>query len=149
MCAITGICGQLSNEDTAWLGVRFNIVYKSLRAVLKRVPFGLRLAYCRSVAILRLLPVLGSLLEKSNFVVQGDVPLVPGESMLSRLRRRYKCAVLNTVDSYGAHAYQWHKTDDEIKLILKSFHPKPSQIINYEKYFQRPTPVGCALRVIR
>jgi len=129
--------------------VRLNLVYKPLRAVLKRVPFGVRLAYSRFVAILRLIPIVGTLLEKANFVVQGDVPVVPAESVLSRLRRRYKCAVLNTFDGYGAHAYQWLKTDDEIKAILESFKPKPSQILNYEKYFQRPAPIGCGLRVIR
>ncbi len=93
--------------------------------------------------------MIGILLEKSNFVLQGDVPKIPKESYFANLKRRYKSALVNTFDYYGAHTYQWHLSNKEIEQLLSQLEPKPNRVLNKGKYFQRPQPIGCALRVIK
>ena len=107
------------------------------------------LLYSHTFAFLRFIPVLGILLEKSYFIFQGDIPNIKNESFFKRLKRKYQNTVLNTFDAYGSHKYQWHKTNDEIKNLLNSFSPKPSKILNKEKYFRNKPPIGIALRVFR
>jgi hypothetical protein len=63
------------------------------------------------------------------------------------VRRAYRQAVLNTYDLYGAHTYQHHKTDDEIRALVAALQPDPSKVENAVAYFAKPQPVGCALRV--
>lgn len=129
--------------------IRFHLVYKSLRAVLSRMPFGIIMLYARIMGGLRLVPVLGFLLEKSGFCVQGDVPILENESVWMRLKRRFKCTCLNTFDGYGSHTYQHHKTAEEIRALAQALQPDVSKILNMEKYFGRPPSIGCALRVFR
>jgi SAM-dependent methyltransferase/uncharacterized protein YbaR (Trm112 family) len=141
-------CYALNTQGlTRW--VRFYLVYKPLRRMLSKMPFGLILAYSSFVSALRLIPVVGWLLEKSGFVVQGDVPLLKNESWISRLKRRFKNARLNTFDCYGFHTYQHHKSEAEIRALVNSLQPDPQKILNTESYFLRPPPIGCALRVYR
>lgn len=138
-----------TNDSTPLRWLRFHCVYSPLRAILRRMPFGIRLAYARAVAAARLAPVAGTLLEKANLCVQGDVPAVEGESGLHRLRRRFRATTLNTFDAYGAHAYQHHKSDVEIRSLIAELQPDASRILNVDRYFSRPQPFGCALRVRR
>jgi hypothetical protein len=135
------------NDQGLLRWVRFHLIYTPLRAVLRRLPFWAILAYARLMGALRLIPVLGTLLEKMNFAVQGDVPNTKG--VLDRLRRRYRATVLNTFDGYGSHTYQHHKTDDEIRALLESLQPDSGKIANTDRYFLRPPAFGCALRVFR
>lgn len=137
------------NDQGPLRWIRFHLIYRPLRALLSRLPFRAILAYAKASAFCRLVPGLGLLLEKTNLCVQGDVPRVPGESTVERLRRRYRAAVLNTFDCYGSHAYQHHKSDAEIRALLQSLQPDPGKILNSDRYFLRPTPIGCALRVFR
>jgi len=37
----------------------------------------------------------------------------------------------------------------EIRALLRELQPDMSKILNMDKYFSRPQPIGCALRVIR
>lgn len=53
---------------------RWLLIGRPLRFVLSRCPFGVRLAYARTVARLRQLPVIGPVLEKMQIVIRGDVP---------------------------------------------------------------------------
>ena len=129
--------------------VRFHLVYKPLRAVLSRMPFGVIMLYARIMAALRLVPGLGVFLEKSGFCVQGDVPRLDGESAWVRMKRHFKNTKLNTFDWYGSHQYQHHKSDDEIRTLVKALQPDPMKILNMDKYFLRPPPIGCALRIFR
>lgn len=129
--------------------VRFHLVYKTLRAVLSRMPFGVILLYARTMGVLRQVFGLGWLLEKSGFCVQGDVPQKKGESAWARMTRSFKSTSLNTFDCYGSHMYQHLKSDDEIKALAKALQPDAQKILNIEKYFLRPTPIGCALRIFR
>jgi len=124
-------------------------VYRPLRAVLSRMPFLVILAYARVMALLRLIPLLGMVLEKLHLVAQGDVPVVQGESWLARLKRRFRAASLNTFDAYGSHQFQHHKRDDEIRALVRQLQPDASRVMNADRYFLRPTPIGCALRVFR
>ncbi len=48
-----------------------------------------------------------------------------------------------------AHAFQWHLSNKEVKQLLDNLNPKPTAIKNKSKYFERPQPIGCALRVIK
>lgn len=137
------------NDQGLLRWVRFHWIYKSLRAVLSRLSFTGIMTYARIVSALRLIPGLGILLEKLGFVVQGDVPYVETETLLQRLKRRFKTACLNTFDSYGSHQYQHHKSDDEIRSLVVSLQPDSAKVLNTDRYFLRPQPIGCALRIFR
>jgi uncharacterized protein YbaR (Trm112 family) len=137
------------NTEGALRWCRFYLVYKPLRVVLSKMPFQIIMAYASVVAMLRLVPLLGTVLEKMGAVVQGDVPIVADESRLNRLKRRFKNARLNTFDCYGSHQYQHHKSHAEIRELVHSLQPDPKKVSNAERYFQRPPPIGCALRVYR
>jgi 2-polyprenyl-3-methyl-5-hydroxy-6-metoxy-1,4-benzoquinol methylase/uncharacterized protein YbaR (Trm112 family) len=141
-------CYPLNDQGVVrW--VRFHLIYQPLRAVLSRLPFALIMAYSRLMAFLRLIPGLGVALEKSHFCVMGDVPKLADESAWANMRRRFKNTALNTFDCYGSHSFQHHKSDDEIRALVKAMQPDGSKVYNMEKYFLRPTPIGCALRVFR
>lgn len=128
---------------------RYHLVYKPLRAVFSRMPFSVIMFYSRMMGFLRLVPGFGWLLEKAGFIVQGDVPKLKGESVWARMKREFKCTVLNTFDNLGSHMYQHLKTDNEIRSLIKELQPDEEKILNMEKYFFRPTPIGCALRIFR
>ena len=66
-----------------------------------------------------------------------------------RMKRSYRTTVLNTFDGFGAHSFQHHKSDDEIRSLIAELQPNPKKIMNTEKYFTRPQPIGCALRIFR
>jgi ubiquinone/menaquinone biosynthesis C-methylase UbiE/uncharacterized protein YbaR (Trm112 family) len=141
-------CYQLNDQGIIrW--IRWNMIYRPLRCFLSRMPFMIILVYARIMAMLRIVPGLGELLEKLLLVGQGDVPVIKGESVLSRLRRRIRSASLNTFDAYGSHLYQHHKRDIEIQVLVKELQPDMSKLLNADKYFIRPSSIGCALRVLR
>jgi hypothetical protein len=141
-------CYSLNDQGlVSW--VRFHLVYKLLRAVLSRMPFAVIMFYARLMALLRLVPGLGVLLEKSGFCVMGDVPRLPVESAWCYMKRRFKNTCLNTFDNFGSHQFQHHKSDDEIRALVQAMQPDPSKVANIEKYFLRPAPIGCALRISR
>lgn len=129
--------------------VRLYLIYKPLRAILSRMPFGIIMFYSRLMAVLRLLPGFGVLLEKAGFCVQGDVPLIQDETIWRRLKRRFKNTILNTFDCFGSHQYQHLKSDDAIFALVKAMQPDATKVLNMNKYFLRPAPIGCALRVFR
>lgn len=129
--------------------VRFHIIYRPLRAMLSRLPFGVIMSYARLMAVLRLVPGLGLLLEKAGFCVQGDVPHVAGESPLRRLVRQFKTTSLNTFDGFGSHQHQHHKSDEEIRSLIRALQPDEAKVLNADSYFRRPQPIGCALRLYR
>lgn len=129
--------------------MRFHLIYKPLRATLSRMPFRVILAYAKSMAALRLIPIVGTVLEKLNLCIQGDVPRNPDDSFFKHLVHRYKAAALVTFDAYGSHSYQHHKSNQEIIDLILKLQPDSSKVINKEKYFERPQPIGCALRIFR
>ncbi len=129
--------------------VRFHLIYKPLRAVLSRIPFGVIMAYARLLAALRLTPVLGVFLEKCGFCVQGDVPRISEESSWERMMRRFHNTSLNTFDGFGSHQYQHHKSKDEIKALVSALQPDASKVLNMDKYCLRPMAIGCAIRIFR
>jgi ubiquinone/menaquinone biosynthesis C-methylase UbiE/uncharacterized protein YbaR (Trm112 family) len=141
-------CYPLNDRGVArW--ARVHLVYKPLRAVLARGSFGVIMLYARAMSVLRLVPLLGWLLEKGGFCVQGSVPEIAGEAGWARLRRRFKNTCLNTFDRFGSHLYQHLKTDAEIETLVTRLQPDASKVLNRAKYFSRPTPIGCALRIFR
>jgi hypothetical protein len=101
------------------------------------------------MAAMRLVPGLGTFLEKSGFCVQGDVPRIDSESAWQYLERRFKNTSLNTFDSFGSHSYQHLKSDDAIRALVIAMQPDATKVHNMDKYFLRPPPIGCALRVYR
>lgn len=129
--------------------VRFHLIFQPLRAVLSRLPFTLIMAYSRLMAFLRLIPGLGIVLEKLSFCVMGDVPKLANEPAWVYMKRCFENTLLNTFDCYGSHSFQHYKSDDEIRALVKMMQPDDSKVLNMEKYFQRPVPIGCALRVFR
>lgn len=119
-------------------------LYGLVRAVLSRTPFPVILGYSRIMSLLRFVPGLGFMLEKSGIMVRGDVP--PGPD---RWSRAYKSGVLNTFDCFGSHSYQHLKTDDEIRALVAELQPDPEKVFNTDRYFMRPPPIGIALRLFR
>ncbi len=131
-------------NDLGWLRRMRLRLYEGLRAFLSRRSFGFRLAYARTMSVLRFVPLLGLVLEKSMLMVRGDV--VPGPNWI---RRAYRAGALNTFDCYGSHAWQHLKSDDEIRALVAELQPDPSRIGNLDRYFLRPQPIGIALRLSR
>jgi SAM-dependent methyltransferase len=128
-----------------WL--RLHGVYRPLRFVLAKCPFGVNLAYATVMGGLRLVPGLGTALEKAGFCSQGEVLNLDGSP--PSLRRRYQATRLNTFDRFGSHSYQHLKSDAEMRALLAELQPDASKIGNLEAYFSRPAPIGCAVRVRR
>ena len=135
-------CYMLRKDKLLWM-IRYRI-YRQLRRFLSRQSFGFVHAYARTMAVLRFVPLIGWVLEKSLLMIRGDVPKGP-----RYLRRCYKSAVLNTFDWYGSHSYQHHKTEEELRELTLSLQPDQQKILNTEAYFSFPQPIGCALRVRR
>jgi len=131
-------------NDEGWLRRMRLRLYDAMRAFLVPRSFRFRLAYSRTMAVLRFVPLLGLLLEKSMLMVRGDVPRGPGW-----IRRAYQSGALNTFDCYGSHAYQHLKPDDEIRALVRSLQPDPACVSNLDRYFERPQPIGIALRLRR
>jgi hypothetical protein len=52
-------------------------------------------------------------------------------------------------DQHGRHHYQHEKTDAELQHLLAELQPDSSKILNVDRYFSRPPPVGIAFRVFR
>jgi len=119
------------------------LVYYTLRSILPRLPFGAILFYSKLMATLRFVPVLGWFLEKSLFMVRGQVS--PGPKWV---HRAWKAGALNTYDCYGSHAYQHLKSDDEIRQLCSELQPNTELVLNAERYFLRPQPIGIALRIL-
>lgn len=87
-------CYPLNDKGVLrWL--RYHLIYKSLRAILTQMPFSVILFYSKLMAILRIVPGMGILLEKSGFCVMGDVPILPTESIWIRLKRQMKSTCHN------------------------------------------------------
>jgi uncharacterized protein YbaR (Trm112 family) len=133
-------CYMKYASNLPWM-VRFHC-YQALRGLLAGRSFQTRLAYAKTMAFLRFVPILGWCLEKGLFMVRGDVPDGP-----ERLRRMYKAGVLNTFDWYGGHRYQHHKTEQELRTLVSSLQPHPSKVSNLDRYFARPPAIGCAIRL--
>ena len=129
--------------------MRFHLVYKSLRATIPKLPFFFIVAYARIMAFLREIPILGWILEKSGFCVTGDVPRVKNELFWKYIYRRFKNTSLNTFDNLGSHHYQHLKSDSEILKLVYDLQKNKNKVQNIEKYFSRPQPIGCALRIFK
>ena len=126
--------------------IRFYGILLPLRSVLKRMPFFINLSYARLMGLLRLVPVLGTVLEKLYFLSSGDVPAKKGWAYI---KQRYKATVLNTFDCFGSHEFQHYKSDTEIQSLLRDLQPDEHKIKNANQYFSVPPPLGCALRVFK
>ncbi len=137
------------NDKGALRWIRFHLIQLPLRAVISRLPFSLILAYARLMGVIRMVPVLGIVLEKAGICIRGDIPDIPGEKTIALLKRKYKAAVLNTFDGFGSHKYQHHKRIEEIVDLVTSLQSDKTKIHNLEAYCRRPKPIGCALRVNR
>jgi SAM-dependent methyltransferase len=135
------------NDQGLLRWIRLHGVYQPLRAVLARCPFRVNLAYATAMAGLRLVPGLGTLLEKAGFCVQGQV--LGQDGTAPPWRQRFAATRLNTFDAFGSHRYQHLKSDGEMRALLVALQPDASKIGNLDRYFMRPAPIGCALRVRR
>lgn len=141
-------CYRLNDEGIVrW--VRFHLIFRPLRAMLQRLPFAVRMAYARVMALLRFVPVVGMALEKSLLCVRGDISIHKQLSWLEYLKMCYRSTVLNTFDCFGAHRYQHYKSDVVIANLVTSLQPDSSKVSNFTDYFKRPEPIGCALRIRR
>jgi len=132
-----------------WL--RFHIIGKGKGAMRKHMTDRQAMAYAYVMAWIRFIPVLGWVLEKSCLIRCGDVPLESGEYKLSLsyLKRRFKQAYLNMRDEFGQHSFQHSKTESELRDLLHELQPDDTKILNVDKYFMRPPPIGCAFRIFR
>lgn len=119
-------------------------IYNTIRAVLSQQSFKVILGYAKFMSLLRFIPVLGWVGEKSFLMVRGDVPEGP-----NWVKRAYKLGVLNTFDCYGSHTYQHLKSEDEIRNLVEKLQPNSEKVLNADRYFFRPQPIGIALRLLK
>jgi len=129
--------------------IRDNVTGGPMRRLLSRAPFPVILGYARVMGAIRLVPVLGWLMNKLRFSLTGRVPRIAGESWLARQRRIYEATVLNTFDSFGSHAHQHYLSEAEQRALIAALQPDPAKVANLEPYFARPQPTGCAVRLRR
>jgi ubiquinone/menaquinone biosynthesis C-methylase UbiE len=137
------------NDKGFFRWVRFHLIYKSLRTILSSLPFRAVLGYAKAMAVFREIPLIGIFLEKSGFLTQGDVPQVDEAGASAHLRRRIRATTLNTYDWFGSHEFQHHKSEIEVRKLLAELQPDSTKILNLDKYYSNPQPIGCALRVFR
>jgi SAM-dependent methyltransferase len=138
-----------TNDGDPVRWVRFHLLYKPLRWILKRQSFRTRLAYAELMGRLRLAPILGTFLEKAGFCVTGDVPVPAGTSRADYQARVRAATALNTFDGFGAHEYQHHKSEREVRTLVAELQPDAAKVQNVDRYFERPPPIGIALRLRR
>ena len=131
------------NNEGVLRKIRF-LIYGGLRGLLSKMPFPVILWYSKLMSLIRFFPLIGILVEKLGFMVRGDVP--KGKN---RLYRTYKSGVLNTFDCFGSHGYQHLKTNDEIISLINVLQSDATKVLNADRYFLRPQPIGIALRIIR
>jgi SAM-dependent methyltransferase len=134
------------NDGTPLRWLRYHVVQKGMRAILSRLSFNSILAYAKFMASLRTVPALGSFLERAGFCVTGDVQALAGESRVEHDDRVRRATALNTFDGFGSHAYQHHKSDDEIRILVRDL--SPARVLNEREYFLNPPPIGCSLRLM-
>ncbi len=127
--------------------VRTYLTYGPMRQVLSRAPFSIILAYSRLMGVLRLVPVLGWMLNKLRLSITGRIPDIAGESWLARKLRVYRLTTLNTFDTFGSHGYQHYLSSQEQRDVIASLQPDPNKVANMQAYFLSPQPTGCAVRV--
>ena len=137
------------NDQGMMRWVRFHLISKPLRYLISHLPFIFIMAYSHVMACLRTVPLLGIILEKAGFCVQGSIPQIPGESRRDRMKRSYKSTCLNTFDWCGSHKYQHYKSEGEMRTLVNELQPDPNKVMNAANYFSRPPPIGCALRLFR
>jgi ubiquinone/menaquinone biosynthesis C-methylase UbiE len=135
------------NDEGLVRWLRFHLVYTPLRGLLSRMPFHVILGYATVLAALRQVPVAGPFFEKAGFCSQGEV-LTPDGSAPD-IGACFRATRLNTFDQFGSHKYQHVKTESEIRSLVASLQPDDSKVLNVNSYFERPAPIGCALRVRR
>lgn len=129
--------------------IRRYLTYGPMRALLRRMPFSIILAYSRFMGALRLVPALGWTLNKLRLSITGKVPYIAGETWLARMQRVYHLTALNTFDTFGSHGYQHYLSLGEQSAIIKALQPDASKVGNLEDYFKTPQPTGCAVRVMK
>jgi len=49
----------------------------------------------------------------------------------------------------GEFVFNCYGLDDEIRELVNTLQPDITKILNMDKYFLRPAPIGCALRIFR
>lgn len=135
------------DDDTLFRHIRFHF-QRSVRGFLKNRSFNFRLFYSRAMALLRLIPGLGWLLERSMLCFRGDVPRGT-DGFRSYVNRLYRQAFLNTFDWYGAHEFQHQLSDADLRQLVLELQPESSKILNLDRYFTQPRPIGCAFRVVK
>lgn len=118
--------------------------YKTVRGGVSKLPFAGIMAYAHLMSALRLIPVVGAVVEKADLMRRGTVADGP-----HKLRRLYHSGVLNTFDYFGSHAYQHHKSFSELQKLADELQPDRKKQTNRKAYFVKPQPAGLMLRVVR
>jgi len=129
--------------------IRFHVIARGLAALTHRMSDRQVMFFSCAMAWTRLIPLVGWSLEKAGVIRCGDVPAIPGESLPARLRRRFKQTYLNTRDQHGHHHFQHGRTDAELQRLLAELQPDSTKILNADRYFTRPPPIGIGFRVWR
>jgi SAM-dependent methyltransferase len=130
------------NDEDFIRAIRYRL-HALVRDVVSKRSFRTRMAYAKTMAALRFLPLLGYALEKSNVMFRGPIPRGP-----DYFGRAFWQAALDTFDEFGAHSYQHYVSHEELKTLVERL-PGKSHVLNLETYFARPPLPGCALRVFK
>lgn len=129
-------------DDSTWLTRIRHRFYSAVRGVVSRLPYGGILAYAYLMSALRLVPVVGVLVEKADLMRQGEVE--PGGN---QLLKKFRIGVMNTLDYFGSHSYQHHKSFEELQALADELQPDRRKQPNRTAFFVRPQPPGIMLRV--
>ncbi len=120
------------------------LLNNKLRSFMKHRTFNFIQNYARLMSILRFIPIIGVVLEKSNIMFRGNVPKGP-----DYIKRAYLSGVLNTFDWFGSHEYQHYTSNDELVDLINNLQPNKEKVLNTKEYFSRPQPIGIALRLFK
>ena len=140
-------CYTRTEKRSVLRWMKSRMIYRPLRGVLSRCPFGAILTYSHIMAVLRSLPAIGWVIEKAGFCLRGDVPRTG--KFWQHLAHSYRATVLNTFDLFGSHAYQHLKTESELRKLIKELQPDETKVKNVDRTFSTPRPIGCLFRIFR
>ena len=148
---ITGDGGEMAftcyGRDDSTLARRVrHKVYTAVRAVVSKLPFWGIMAYAWLMSALRMIPVVGVVVEKADLMRRGDVEQ-GGTGWWGQMVRNFQAGVINTFDYFGSHAYQHHRSLAELQALADDLQPKRTKQLNRKAFFVNPQAAGIMLRL--
>jgi ubiquinone/menaquinone biosynthesis C-methylase UbiE len=148
---ITGQGGEMAftcygrDDSTLARRVRHNM-YTAVRGVVSKLPFWGIMGYAWLMSALRLIPVVGGVVEKADFMRRGELEQV-STKWWNQIQHNFQAGVINTFDYFGSHAYQHHRSLNELQALADELQPERAKQVNHKIFFVTPQPAGIMLRL--